>query len=553
MNVAIIPARGGSKRIPQKNVRFFAGKPIIAYSIQAAKESGLFDRIIVSTESAEVAQVAQAWGAEVPFRRPEHLATDYVNISEVLLHAVEWAKANGGCDYFCCIYSTAPFLQPEFLRRGLEEMQKKGAKATMSVARFSYPIQRALKVGEGECLEMIQPEFFDSRSQDLQDCYHDAAQFYWAEADYFIKQRVFVLAKPLAVVIPSKFVHDIDTLEDWEIAELKYRALQRSSRETPHLWTDLPANTARIVLGTAQLGFSYGISNRLGKPDANEANNILCKAWAGGIRLYDTAQAYGDSEYVLGDFFAGSYGFSDVRFMSKLHPNVDTRNPQMIRQHAQESLRRLKTGRLWSLLLHREQHIDEWNGPLGNELRLLREEGAVCHLGVSVYNPEYAQRALLNPDISVVELPGGTFDRRMARAGITRLANDVNKILVVRSIFLQGLAFLPPGQVPLSVPHAREAVVALQKFCREHNLNPIEFAYDYVRGLYPDALVVIGADTSEQVASNCRLAQRPGTSLELLQAWDEVWPNDFEGLYDPSKWQGTLEMNAWAFSEKTRQ
>jgi pseudaminic acid cytidylyltransferase len=552
MIVAIIPARGGSKRIPKKNIRFFAGKPIIAYSIQTAKESGLFDRIIVSTDSEEIARVARAWGAEVPFRRPEHLSNDHATVANVLLHAVEWSKANGGCDYFCCIYPTAPLLQSEYLRQGFERMRGKGAKAAMGVVRFSYPIQRALKLDEEGHVEMIWPEHRPERSQDLPECYHDAAQFYWAAADRFLEQKTLLLDRPMAVVLPSRFVHDIDTLEDWEIAELKYRALKRPSSTAPHPGADLPASTSRIVLGTAQLGLTYGIANRMGKPNAQEASCLLCAAWDGGIRLYDTAQAYGDSECILGDFFAGSCGFSDVRFISKLQPNVDTRDPQAIRQHVEESLCRLKTNHLWCLLLHREQHLDEWNGPLGQVLRSLHEEGVVSNLGVSVYSPEYARRVLLDPVMSVVGIPAGVFDRRMARAGIAQLARESNKIIMVRSIFLQGLALMQPSQVPLSVPHGREAVSTFNRFCEEHGLNPRDFAYDYVRSSYPDAFVIIGAETSEQVALNCKLAERSGASRELIEAWDRAWPDDIDGLYDPSKWQGTLDSKSCAFGKQPR-
>jgi aryl-alcohol dehydrogenase-like predicted oxidoreductase len=313
-----------------------------------------------------------------------------------------------------------------------------------------------------------------------------------------------------------------------------------------------PANTSRIVLGTAQLGLTYGIANRNGKPNAQEANRLLHAAWDGGIRLYDTAQAYGDSECILGDFFAGARGFSDVRFMSKLHPNVDTRDPQAVRQHVEESLRRLKTSRLWSLLLHREQHLDEWNGPLRQVLRSLHEEGYVSSLGASVYNPDYARRVLLDPVMSVVGIPAGVFDRRMTRAGIEQLARESNKTIVVRSIFLQGLALMQPSQVPLSIPHGREAVSTFNRFCVEHGLNPREFAYDYVCGSYPDAFVIIGAETSEQVALNCKLAERSGASRKLIEAWDKAWPDDVDGLYDPSQWQRTPAAEAPATSGKVR-
>lgn len=541
MKIAFIPARGGSKRIPGKNIRFFAGKPIIAYSIQAAKDSGLFDRIIVSTDSEEIAQVARAWGAEVPFRRPAAIADDFTPIAEVLLHAVQWAKAHGGCHYFCCIYPTAPFLRGEHLQKGFQQMRESDTKAAIAVTRFTYPIQRALKLNPDNTVEMVWPDHRLSRSQDLAERYHDAAQFFIAEADYFLERKTLLLAKPTAVIIPPELVHDIDTLEDWRLAELKYRVMRRSTFASATLGADLPSNASRIALGTAQLGFTYGISNRAGKPGAQEANNILCTAWAGNIRVFDTAQAYGDSEYILGDFFAGSFGFSDLRVISKLHPFVDLSDAQAIEQHVEESLRRIKATRLWCLLLHREQHLDKWDGPLGWALQSLREAGVLSHLGVSVYSPEYARRALQNPFFSVVEAPANVFDRRIARAGICELARDQGKMIVVRSVFLQGLALMEPNQVPNDIPRGHEAVAAFRKFCSEHGLEPREFAYDYVRSLYPDSLLVIGAETSEQVDLNCHLAERPPVARELIEAWDRTWPEDLAGLCDPSQWRASAE------------
>lgn len=221
--VAIIPARGGSKRIPQKNIKLFAGKPIIAYSIKAAQETKLFDRIIVSTDSQEVAQIARDFGAEVPFVRPDNLSDDYTGTGEVILHALNWLLDNGEkVVTICCLYATAPFVQPEAIKRGYETLKRQGVSSVFSVTTFPASIFRALKVNEAGRLEMIWPENLTKRSQDFPEVFHDAGQFYWADAKAYLKIKRFYSMNSMPVIIPRCFAHDIDTPEDWETAEKYY-------------------------------------------------------------------------------------------------------------------------------------------------------------------------------------------------------------------------------------------------------------------------------------------------------------------------------------------
>jgi len=225
--VAIIPARGGSKRIPNKNIKLFAGQPIISYSIRVAKETGLFDRIIVSTDSEEIADIAREYGAEVPFTRPAELSDDFAGTVPVLLHALNWLIDHGcDTDYFCCIYATAPFIKPASIKKGLDLIKTKNATATFSVTTFPYPISRSLKIGETGRIEMFWPEHENSRSNDLPEAYHDAGQFYWGNTEKFIKEKTFFSADAAAIIIPRYLVQDIDTPEDWETAEKMYLVLQ---------------------------------------------------------------------------------------------------------------------------------------------------------------------------------------------------------------------------------------------------------------------------------------------------------------------------------------
>lgn len=232
MNLCVIPARGGSKRIPRKNVRLFGGKPMIAWSIDSAKASNCFDRIIVSTDDDEIAEVALEYGAEVPFRRPVDLADDYAPTMPVIAHATQWAHAQGG-DWMavCCIYATAPFLQPEDIRSGLDLLERTGVDFTFSVTPYAAPIQRAVRISSMQRVQMFWPKHFNTRSQDLEPAYHDAAQFYWGRPQAWLTGKSIFLADTAPLVLPRWRVQDIDTPEDWKRAE-RMRAAMTAEHDT---------------------------------------------------------------------------------------------------------------------------------------------------------------------------------------------------------------------------------------------------------------------------------------------------------------------------------
>ena len=225
MNIAIIPARGGSKRIPRKNIKEFHGKPMIAYSIEAALNSGCFDRVIVSTDDAGIAEVAIKYGAEVPFMRPANIADDYATTLDVIKHAIEFTEQQAwGVKNVCCIYATAPFLIPEFIQKGLQELTENGIDYAFSATSFPFPIQRAIKLNAEQRVEMFQPEHLNTRSQDLEEAYHDAGQFYWGTAGAFSKGKSMFTSESKAILLPRACVQDIDTVDDWQYAELLFSA-----------------------------------------------------------------------------------------------------------------------------------------------------------------------------------------------------------------------------------------------------------------------------------------------------------------------------------------
>ncbi|KJY78445.1 hypothetical protein TW78_02515 [Vibrio coralliilyticus] len=227
MKIAIIPARGGSKRIPRKNIKSFHGKPMIAYSIEAASASGCFDKVIVSTDDEEIANVAQQYGAEVPFLRPAEISDDYSTTMDVMEHAIRWCEAEGWkVEEVCCLYAAAPFVLPEDLRKGYQLLQDSGVQFAFSATSFPFPIQRAIKLDEQGAVSMFLPENEKVRSQDLEEAYHDAGQFYWGHTNAFLNKLSIFSPHTKAVVLPRNRVQDIDTPEDWEIAESLFSALK---------------------------------------------------------------------------------------------------------------------------------------------------------------------------------------------------------------------------------------------------------------------------------------------------------------------------------------
>lgn len=220
MNIAIIPARGGSKRIPRKNIKEFCGKPMIAYAITAAKESGLFEHVVVSTDDEEIARIARAWGAETPFVRPTELANDYTATVPVIAHGIEACRTLGWTfDQVCCIYPGVPFIQIDDLRGAFARMNNSEVDYCFSVTEYPSAIQRALKLLSNGKMQPFYPEFETTRTQDIEPAYYDAGQFYWGKADAWLK-NLKIHSNGLGYAIPNWRVVDIDTQDDWVRAEI---------------------------------------------------------------------------------------------------------------------------------------------------------------------------------------------------------------------------------------------------------------------------------------------------------------------------------------------
>ncbi|AFY36532.1 pseudaminic acid CMP-transferase [[Leptolyngbya] sp. PCC 7376] len=231
MKISIIPARGGSKRIPRKNIRNFAGKPMIAHAIQIARESQLFDHIIVSTDDIEIAAIARQWGACTPFERPAELANDFAGTTEVIAHGTEWAIAQGWkLEAVCCLYATTPFVEVDDLVAGWKALKSDKWFYSFAVTEFASPIFRSFQQTKEGGVKMFFPEHFSKRSQDLPTALHDAGQFYWGLPQAWLEQKRLFERHSIPVFIPRDRVVDIDTEEDWRQAELMWDVMQRRNK-----------------------------------------------------------------------------------------------------------------------------------------------------------------------------------------------------------------------------------------------------------------------------------------------------------------------------------
>ena len=226
MNLCVIPARGGSKRIKHKNIKMFNGKPIIAYSIEAALKSKCFSKVIVSTDDNEIAEVAEKFGAYVPFVRPSNLSNDFAGTIPVVKHAINWMeKNNNKFDNVCCLYATAPFLRPDIISKAYEQLLKSKKDYCFSVTSYAFMIQRAIKISQDNKINMFYPEYFNKRSQDLDEAFHDAGQFYWGKPQAFKDELPIFSEVSSPFILPRHLVQDIDTMEDWIRAEIMFKVL----------------------------------------------------------------------------------------------------------------------------------------------------------------------------------------------------------------------------------------------------------------------------------------------------------------------------------------
>lgn len=298
---------------------------------------------------------------------------------------------------------------------------------------------------------------------------------------------------------------------------------------------DRRLDPARLVLGTAQLGLPYGIANRRGKPDDAAAVAIVRAAWEGGITRFDTAQAYGDSEAVLGRAFATLGIAAEVRVLTKLDPRIPGEDKRALRRSVQGSLERLGVPALYSLLLHREEALDMLDGGFREMLAELRHSGLVQRLGVSVYKPARAHQAMETDLLKVIQIPASILDRRFQEAGVFAAAMEAGVEVNIRSAFLQGLILMNADHVPAGMGELKPVLNHLEAMSRKYQLSRQAMAMIYLRDRYPEAMVVFGAEEPVQVQQNMRCWQEE-TPAGFLEEMDKAFPGLDETILNPSKW-----------------
>lgn len=299
-------------------------------------------------------------------------------------------------------------------------------------------------------------------------------------------------------------------------------------------WQKWKGNSMPLGLGTAQLGFSYGIANAAGLPSDDEARRVLAMAWEGGVRFFDTAQAYGVSEERLGNFIRLHPNNRQALIVSKLAKPVDlvVSGADLIRQ----STDRIGIP-LWGMLLHHEDELEHWQAKWEEIFLAARSEGLLSYAGVSVYTPDTALTAINQPGLDIIQLPGNVFDRRTLRSGVFREAVAASKAVFVRSIFLQGLIGCTEENLPAGAGFAHEAVRTLNRFCAEREVEPNAFAVAYAARRWQPAVLVLGAEQPYQVMANIAYLRDASSIPDAwLDEWDDFWPEDRLPLIDPRQW-----------------
>jgi aryl-alcohol dehydrogenase-like predicted oxidoreductase len=294
-------------------------------------------------------------------------------------------------------------------------------------------------------------------------------------------------------------------------------------------------NASRLVLGTAQLGMPYGIANRTGRPDLATAVSIVKTAWEGGIREFDTAQAYGASETVLGRALS-SLGIShEARIITKLDPKLNPLQEHNIKRSIEKSLERLQIPALYGLMLHREEWLDHLKYGLGETLRALVLDGTVQHLGVSVYKPAKALQALQSDIFDMIQVPANILDRRFADAGVVNSADEKGKQVYIRSVFLQGILLMKPEDLPANMAFAKDIISKIDSLCGRYRYTRPHMALLYIKEKYPQAKIILGAETPIQLEQNVNIWKDISTSIIEINEFDSLAILD-ERIINPALW-----------------
>ncbi len=526
--IAIITARGGSKRIPRKNVRPFLGKPIIAYSIAAALNSGLFDEVMVSTDDEEIAELSRKLGANVPFMRSAKNSDDFATTKDVLIEVLdEYRRRGAEFEIGCCIYPTAPFVTAEKLRTAFARLEKSGADTVLPIVRFSFPILRSFR-REGDNVSYIWPIFAPRRSQDMQPAYHDAGQFYFFRPSVLFDTDEVITGNTVGIEMSPLEVQDLDEEDDWSLAELKFAHVFRRKSVAA-----AENNNNRIVLGAAQFGMDYGISNRIGRVDDKKVKEIMRIASVSGIADIDTAQSYGDSEKVL-----GKIGIEDWNVYTKLPeiPDEILADGKAVRKwmrlRVRESMVDLRSDALSGLMLHHPYQLSlDGGAAIFETLVELRERGLVKKVGVSIYGPKDLNSIPASMTFDFVQGPLNVLDMRLAKSGwLSRLAKS-GCTFFARSVFLQGLLLMSPAERPRKFDRWSEVWRTWEEYLRETGITAVQACLRHSFSVPHVGKIIVGITSAAELKE---VIDSLGGYLPPLPAGLAI---EDERLLEPTNWQ----------------
>ncbi len=519
--IAIIHARGGSKRLPSKNIKLFLGKPIIAYSIEAAIESKLFDEVMVSTDDDEIASIAKEYGALVPFMRSEKNSDDFASTADVILEVVEkYTELGKKFDLLCCIYSTAPTITSSRLQNAFELLVNGKYKSVFPVLKFNYPIQRGMVIKDSKIV-MLNPQNSSGRTQDLELTYHDSGQFYWIWTSEFLNSNNIFTDNSGCLIVEEENSQDINTEFDWKVAEFKYKYNIEKSRNNKIC--------EKIILGTAQFGFDYGINNTVGKLKQESVNEILNFAYTNSIGILDTAEKYGDSHEVIGKFHKAF----DVKFkvITKFDPTREDL-PMDLTERIKRNLAVLNVNYLYGYMFHSFDSFKKCFDQYREELLELKSKGLIQMIGVSVYTNSEINELLHYDCIDFVQFPFNFLDN------INKRSESIEKLkrrgiqVHTRSTFLQGLFF--KREIPDSLKYLEIYIDLAKQIATGRNIDLNTLALNYVFQQDNIDNVLFGVDSVEHLRKNINLLRTP-ISRETIVEINSIDVKETE-LLNPANW-----------------
>lgn len=518
MKLAIIPARRESKRLKDKNIKNFAGKPILAWPIEKALESKVFDQVIVSTEDKETADIAESYGADVPFMRPKELSGDLIGNVSVIKDILSWYRDQKlRVTDVCCIYATAALVDAKDIKQGLLMLESNKNSFVVTVCEYKYPIQRALVLNSSEEMVPIWPEEMKKRSQELDKTFFDAGQFIWAKEETFMDIDKPILASSVTpIIVPPERVQDIDTAEDFYSAESKFLVNEKDKM------------SSKIIIGSANFGIDYGIKNTVGKVNDDELYQIVKTMQVSGIDSFDSAIDYVDSHKVLGKLKVKDFKV-DTKLPSLLPAEKDI--DKWVNDQILQSLKDLSIENLNSVYFHNSMQLldKDFAKKAIESIKRIKKKGLINQIGISIYDPMILEQLPIISEFDVIQAPLNIFDRRIIDSGWLERLYKENIKIIARSVFLQGLLLMEKRERPEYFSKWNELLI-YDEWLEDINVSRVEACMQFIFSIPQIEGVIIGIDNANHLKE----------ILDYLKPTNLEFPNSLvsndHGLIDPNNW-----------------